>query len=268
MKEYYDNDKYKTTYSIDKNKHPDSEEVVFLGKKTTLGDLRQVYSRFDERKYKMISFYDDIFQYTTLGLYEIVCELYNLDLPIPLNDYIHRSEVYGIDFVYNHIHRLRPDLTITKEDIEKIDEDNYGAILMRSPLSKNFESLFKLRQVLDSHMLVFRHKFNGYKEFIKTISEKYDIAYTSIEPVFLHGLGEKDLYDQLPDSKISYFDIVICNDARALLDFILAKGIEETIVLTSLNHCGISPEDQYLFEEILEGVGPNNSRIHYLSEDL
>lgn len=268
MKEYYDNDRYKTTYTVDKKAHPDTEEVTFLGRNVKLGDLRQVYSKFDERKYKMISFYDDIFQYTTLGLYEIVCEKYGLDLPIPVKEFFSRTEVSGIDFVYNHLRKVRPSIDIKRSDIETIEEDEYSAILMRSPLSKNFDALFKMRQVLDSHMIVFKHKFNGYKEFLKTISDKFDTGYTSFEPVFLHGLEEKSLYAQLPDTKREYFDIVICNDARSLVDFLLSKGIEETMIMTSLNHCGITPEDQYLYEEILEGVGPNNSRFYYLREDI
>ena len=75
----HDINKYKTIYTYDKERHPDDEKIRFLNKDVTLGEIRSAFSAFDERKYKSIVFYDDIFQYTSLGLFDIICEIYGFN---------------------------------------------------------------------------------------------------------------------------------------------------------------------------------------------
>lgn len=263
----HDINKYKTIYTYDKDRHPDSEKIRFLNKDVTLGEIRSAFSAFDERRYKSIVFYDDIFQYTSLGLFDIVCEIYGFDELPPINDFFNRKEIYGVEFIFNYLNKKYPG-RISLEDILKIEKENYGEIIQRSPLSKNFRPLFKIRELMDAQLIVFKYKFNGVVGFLKSISKDFDEGYCSIEPVYLNGSTEKNFYKTLPKNKLNYFDIVICNDAKSLLDYTIEKDIEETYILTSMNHCGITEEDRVLYEVLLEGVGPNYSNINYLAEDI
>ena len=268
MRQYFNREKYKTTYTIDKEKHPDSEVINFLGRKMTLGEIRSQYAKFDERKYKMISFYDDIFQYTSLGLYDLICDKYKLNDKIPIKAFFNRTEVDGIDFVVNTINKLHPEIGLTKEIAKTIERENYDAIISRSPFSKNFDGLCKIRETLSHHMMVFKYKFDGYDAFLKSISERVDTDYTTFEPVFLNGASDSELYESIPESRYSYFDMVVCNNAKALFDFIMEKNIQEVMLLTPINHNGVPPEDLALYSLLLEGTGPNNSQIQYISEEI
>ena len=63
----------KLEYNIDK-KHLDTEKVKGLdGNMHELGEFRKVFSTyFMEKKKGMLLFYDDIFQYTSLGLLDML----------------------------------------------------------------------------------------------------------------------------------------------------------------------------------------------------
>ena len=62
--------------------------------------------------------------------------------------------------------------------------------------------------------------------------------------------------------------MVVCNNAKALFDFIMEKNIQEVMLLTPINHNGVPPEDLAFYSLLLEGTGPNNSQIQYISEEI
>lgn len=265
MEPTYDYDKFRTTYTIDKSAHPDSEVIHFCGKDRTLGEIRQHYSKFDERKYKMIIFFDDIIQYTGLGLYEVVCDLYGIkDYTIPVADYVNRKQMYGVDWVCDKVEKFN----IPKEEVYRIEKEYYTDIVAKSPVSSNAEGIFRMRDILEGQMIVFRYKFSGMDKFIENVKETYcSGSYSSLEPVILNGASEESFYKQLPKSRYSYMDIVVCNDAASLLDFIIDNNINDAQILTSLDRCGLTGEEQAAYN-YFEDVGPNNSRLMYLKEGI
>lgn len=259
-----DFDKFRTEFNIDKKNHPDSEVIDFCGKKRTLGEIRKVYNNFNERRYNLLSFYDDIFQYTSLGLIDIILDIYNIDEKIPFESYFKRTETNSLDFVYNF---FKGDLS--KEIISDIEKEYYEEILLRSPFSKNAQRLYKIRSILESQLMVFKYKFKGLDIYKRKIIETYGKdEYISFEVDFLNGRTENKYINDLPKIKEKFTDIVIINDASSFVDYMDKKEINDSIILTSLDHCGLTKEEQYTYEIVLQGVGPRNSRIFYIEEGI
>jgi hypothetical protein len=261
----YDRNKFKTIFNIDSVNHPDSEIINFCGKDMTLGEVRKLHESFDEKSYNMISFYDDMFQYSSLGLLDLIFDLRHINSPIPYKQFFNRRVVYGKEFVYNIVKRFN----ITKEEVDEIEEKYYEEILRRSPLSHNAKSYFKMREICQNQLLIMAYPFSIQNKFIRFIQETYGKdEYISLEIDYRKNKTEEEYLSSIPKSFYPYFDITICQDAASLMEFMIKHDIHDTHILTPFEHCGLSDEAKFTFEAYLEGVGPNNSILHYIKEEL
>ncbi|MDR1502260.1 MAG: hypothetical protein LBT43_07385 [Prevotella sp.] len=261
----FDISKYKTEINIDKINHPDTEIIDYHGNMMQLGDIRKLYEQFEEKRYNMISFYDDIFQYTSLGLLDLIFDLHNINSPIPFKSFFKRHCIYGKQFIYDIVKRFN----ITKEQVDDIEKNNYEEILRRSPVSHNANSYFKIREICSNQLLVMKYPFSIANTFIRFIQETYGKdEFISLELDYLGNKTEEEYLKTFPKSKISYFDIVICQDAASIIEFMVEKNIKGTEILTPFDHCGISNEAKLAFETYLGGTGPNGCKIHYVNEEV
>jgi hypothetical protein len=260
-----DADKYKTTFNIDKVNHPDTEIVKFAGKDIQLGEVRKLYESFEEKKYNMLSFYDDMFQYTSLGLIDLIFEIHKINSPIPIKSFINRRNVYGKYFVYELMKRFK----INKEEIDTIEKKYYEEVLRRSPISANAEGYFKMRDICQAQLMIFKYPFSLEKRMARTVQEAFGKnEYISFEIDYCKNLTEEEYIKASGKSRSKYFDIVICQDAASVIEYIDAHKIYDTHILTPLEHCGLSNEMKYAMEAYTNGVGPNNCRLHYVNEKI
>jgi hypothetical protein len=260
-----DEEKYKTVYNIDKENHPDDEIVRFSGKEFRLGDVRKFYEVFDERKYSLLSFWDDMFQYTSLGLLDLLLELHKINSPIPIRSFLTRKAIYGKQFVYNVMKRFKID----KEEIDAVEKKYYEEILKRSPISANSEGYFKLREICDRQLMVFKYDFSIIKTVSRIVQESFGRnEYISFETDFMGKRTEEEYLKFFSSRYPKFFDIVICQDAAAIIEYIDKCHILDTHILTPFEHCGLSNEVKYTIEAYTDGVGPNNCRLHYIKEKL
>jgi hypothetical protein len=256
---------YKTEYMIDKINHPDTEIVTFCGKKMPLGEIRMLHENFEEKRYNMITFYDDLFQYTSLGLLDIIFSLKKINSPIPFKSFFNRRMTYGKEFVYTIAKRFN----IEKEEVDAIEKEHYEEILACSPLSHNAESFFKIREICDNHLMVIKYPFSIQQSFIRHIQETFGKnEFISLEIDYIHNKKEQDYLELLPKSKLMYFDIVICQDVASIIEFIVDRKIKNTQIVAPFEHNGLSPEAKFTFEVYLEGIGPNNCKLNYIKEEL
>jgi hypothetical protein len=238
--------------------------VRFCGKDLPLGNIRKLYENFDEKKYSMISFYDDMFQYTSLGLIDLLFDSYKINSPIPVKSFFNRRNIYGKYFIYEVMKRFK----ISEEEVDKAEEKYYEEVLRRSPMSHNAESFFKIRNICMSQLMVFKYPFKYMTTLVRNIQESFgQNEYISLEIDYCKNKTEEEYLAALPESKRSYFDIVICQDAASVIEYMDKYHIIDTHILTPFEHCGISPEAKYTFEAYTEGVGPNNCRLYYIKEE-
>lgn len=264
MKNYYDKDLFKTQYFIDKSSHPDNEVIRFCGKDMALGEVRRLYENFEEKRYNMISFWDDMFQYTSLGLIDIIFDLHHINSPIPVKPFFNRKATYGKEFVYDTVKRFN----ITKDEVDNIEKNHYEEIILRSPLSKNAAGFFKIRNICTSHLLVLKYPLSNIDTITQNLQETFgQDEYISLEVDYCYNKTEEEYLNTISKAKESYFDIIICQDAASIIEFLVSHSIKGSQILTPLDHNGLSFEAQYTFLEFLEGLSPNASKLHYVKEN-
>lgn len=258
--------KFATKYNIDKEKHPDSEVVVINGKKVSLGDVRKEYEEHHkERLYKMFTFYDDVFQYTSIGLLDIIYEMYDIKLDLPIKYFFNRNESDGREFVI----KWCESFGIKREDILNIEKKYYYDILLRSPWSKHATSFLKIRSITDAHIMVFREHFDQEEAFSNKIINKYkgQYAYSSFEMDFLKDKDLSSYFKEIPKRFDKYFEIAIVPDAKILLDFLEERKIDSTTIISFDKHCGLTPDYQMIYE-MFDSIGPRNTRLFYVEDGL
>jgi hypothetical protein len=260
-------EQYRTKYDIDKKAHPDTEIVRFCGRDLPLGEVRKQYDNFNERKYKMFSFFDDVYQYTTLGLMDIIYDKYHVKTTLPIKDFFERKEIYGIDWLAANVAKYG----LTKDDLLEIKKERYSELILRSPISKNIAGFFKMREILDGEIIVFDYPFNGIEEFVKKIMKMYGHSdFSPIQIEYLRGRTEKEYYDSIKrsTSRNQMFDVLACGDAQAFIDFANTAGIDDTVIMTNAYHNGIPMSEQYVYVEMFDCVGPRNCRLYYMADDI
>lgn len=228
---------FKTQHTIN-DEHPDSEIVRYYGQEITLGQLRK---GFDDLEHlgNMSIFYDDVFQYTSLGLLDLVFEIKKINSPIPIKDFFDR-EVFGNEFVKN----ICGLWGISKEEVDAIEAKYYAEILRRSPMSKNAIPFLNLRKSIRSQTLIFRHKFNGVHDTFDVIRDKYvgaDGGFVSLEYDFMQGRSEKEYLANVSKNRYERFEITVAQDLGAVMDFFEKNSISGTIIST-VNHNGANKD--------------------------
>lgn len=254
---------FRTQYNIDVSR-PDSEKIRYYGKDVTLGDIRGTFNQFQERPKNMVIFYDNMFQYTSLGLLDLIYDIKNIVSPLPVKEFYDRDEL-GNDFV-----KKMCDLWgISSEEVDKIEKDNYKEILMRSPITKFAVPFIKMRKGLRSQIFVFKYYVDGIAEMFDDIKTKYLSAvgeYVSIETEFLNGKSIKEYLETYSEIKRSRLEYVATEDAGSLINYIESKKIEGTEILTFPIHNGMAPEQMLKVMDNDSGFGFGDYIVKFMNE--
>ena len=258
----------KIEYNIDKN-HLDTEQVKGLdGNMHELGEFRKVFSTyFVENKKGMLLFYDDIFQYTSLGLLDMLFELHHIDFKLPVEQFLTRG-VRSEDFVKS----ICSLYDIDYREAQYIERKYYAEVLRRSPFSKNAMAFLKLRKSLRLQRFVYKWPCEGITDVLKGYQKQYSKGqddYASLEADYLMGRTEKEyLHYMVKQKALSYLDLIVIKDAGGFMDFVEETHIDTEIgmnVYTTEFHNGLSPE-QIASIYIGKGYGNGDYTISLMKE--
>lgn len=258
--------RFQTLDNIDIS-HKNDEIVRCRGKDCKLGDVRAMVSQLQMHLKNMYIFYDDIFQYTSLGLLDLVFEIKGIESPLPVKEFFNRKE-FGNDFVK----KICKMWGIEPKEVDAIEQKYYAEILARSPLSKNSEPFLNMRKGLMSQTFIFRYSCNGLYEIFDNLRRYYTSAtgeYVRSSLKFTNGLSEKEYLNTMPSTEFGKLDYVVIQDAGAMMSFLDKNKINVgTNILTFANHNGMSDEqiDRVLSND--SGLGFGDYLVEFIKEGM
>lgn len=155
------------------------EKIIINNESFDMKEYRKLEKKFkpNENKLKdVIVFWDDLIQYTTLGLIdcilddkkEIVDKIYDYDLFF----YRKTEDSYYIDFIKN-LFKNNFKIDLTDDYIKSIELKNCVKILKTSPASSFFHSFIRSEFIYKSVLFCFRHYFNGIEDFVRSIKNRF-----------------------------------------------------------------------------------------------
>ena len=256
---------FRTKYDIDTINHPDSEIVKIYGKNFKLGDVRASCQMYNERLTNMTLFYDDVFQYTSIGLMDLVFEKFNIPSKLPIKEFMNRS-VLADKFVKT----ICGLWGVSEKDIDDIERENYIEILRRSPFTKNTEAYLLMRQFLSTQRFVFKYECPEMSSVLNDLKYTYINAekqYVSVELDYLNGNSIYSYLENMPASKKRCLEVIVVEDAGSVASYFDKKGCSGSSVITFLKHNGLSNEQ---YETILtnDGFGNDNYIVNFIKEGI
>ncbi len=263
---YLDKTSLKTNHIIDKKAHPDDELVYNFGKMVRLGDLRALCDTYEERKLNMYVVFDDVFQYTSLGLLELLFELHDIRFPIPYEEFFKRQK-FANDFVKDTVKFFG----ISSEEVDAVEKEFYPVILARSPVSKNAEAILRLRKMLATQKFIFKWPCKMISDIMDEISGGYytsaDGEYVSAEAIFLKGKTEKQFWESLPKKYYKYLELIACQDAGTLVNLIEKNQIDTGAnILTHPIHNGLDIKHIKQCLDNPDGFGFGDYSVRFMKE--
>lgn len=239
-----DVEKPKAVYYIDKKAHPDSEEVVCFGKKTTLGEFRALSDRLNEKTNTMLIFYDDIMQYTSIGLLDLIYKAFEIPGNIPVKSFMNRKKD-AKSFIKSVIDMW----DINENDVLELERTMYKQLFYISPVSINFIPFLKMREFLTSQTFVFKYNVPGIQDLFGELRDAYRDGRGEYVPLivdFLNGKTEEQYISSIiKGPKEKNMRTIVCNNAGPILDVLEKRGVETTtMVMTPEDHNLINDEQQ------------------------
>ncbi len=157
----------------------DKTYVKFNNESVQMKDVRKIESKygqkFQDKLKRILVFWDDVVQFTTLGSIDLLMETLEID-DSELGDEISDEFFYrpveltdGIDFTVS-VFKSKFDMELDPDSVRNFFEVNYVEILRRSPVSTMFVTIIRMESILRSIKLCFKHKFSGIDKFILSFS--------------------------------------------------------------------------------------------------
>ncbi len=257
---------FRTKFNIDTIAHPDSEIVKIYGKNFRLGDVRATCQAYNERLSNMTIFYDNTFQYTAIGLMDLIFEKFNIPSNLPITEFMNRS--ISADKFVKTVCGL---WGVSEKDVDDIERENYIEIMKRSPLTKNTEAFLLMRHFLMGQRFVFKYQCPEMAVVLNDLKSRYvniDKQCIPIEMDYLNGNSISDYLKHLPSVKKSYLEIVVTEDAGSVMDYFDKHGcMTGSNIITFLKHNGLT-DKQYFTILNNEGFGNENYIVNFIKEGI
>lgn len=256
------NQEFNIQHTIDEKLKDPNLKLKFGNNEFSLAEINNIFPT-KEKKIDMFIEWDNMCQYSCIGLVTKINELIKENRKINFHDFL-RRDIYpnAIDYVKKVIF---PELD--SKLIDKVMIKYYNEIMAKSPVTDFFNKLNLMKFMLNSVTFMFRYNVRGLDDFVNSISsEKFNNEVTCKYVVYETEDQERYAIKELPIK-----EIYIVPDMGLYYQAMIEYDKENTTIMGYNNHTGISPYIlAYYFNEF-EKVGlngPNDIKLSFLQEYL
>jgi len=240
----------------------DDTELQMGDNKVTYGELKDMYNVVNQEPIRCLVYWDDVCQYTSLGLIEVINALVDTDAKIDLEHFFTRPNdyVYGIEYVYKLFeHALKP------QEIDMIKRKYYWKILQLSLKSMVFNSIIKINNFYERIGFYFPYHFKnedmlraGFKETIFTKMPMENIKFYFAES----DGGFNDVM------KKGCYNSVITPNIKSTYEYIIANDLKRIAIIGPEDHNGMTDEIYEVLEKYEKLPLPNYCSLSQYMEQI
>lgn len=209
----------------------------------------------------ILIYWDDICQFTSIGLIEALNVLFQSNAKIDLEHFFTRPNLYsnGMNYVYKMFEK-----TLTKDKIDMVKKEKYWQILEISLKSSIFASLIKISNYIDRIGFYFPYEFpncislkSGLNKFLFNDEKPNGVQfYYATKRKFNNILGG-DTYNA-----------IITPNIVDTYKYILDNKLEKISIIGPENHNGIDQELAQLISKLENRPLPNYCSISLYKEQI
>lgn len=246
----FDKDQYKTGSDvkinevIDKNLKEDT--VLPMGEnEVSYGELKSLYPINNQERINCLIYWDDIMQYTTFALIEIINSMLNIDTTdemIDFKSFVSRPNDYsnGMTYVFKLYEKI-----LTKEKIIEIRDKVYWKMLQLSLKSNMYISIQKTATFMQSIGFWFPCTFNNC-ESLKLGLKQLLMTDKNTDAIKFHYGNVESFHDAF---KSGNYNAIITPNIQSTYNFIIKNDIKRIDIIGPEAHNGINEETYDLFQK-------------------
>ena len=239
-----------------------NDTVINVGDyKTTYEDIQASYPINKQEPIRLLVYWDDVCQYTSLGLIEVLNSLLESNAKIDIEHFLSRPNdyIYGIDYVKKIFEK-----TLVPEQISEIKKEYYWNIMKLSLKSSLFNSLIQTNSFYDRIGFYFPYEF-----------AHRHILQQDLTKVFFKGKlqGKCDFFyaTDIPFNRLlstENFNSIITPNIVDTYHYIINNDLEQISIIGPEAHNGIDDELASVFAKYEKCPKPNKCSISMYIEQL
>lgn len=235
------------------------DNLVIGGKKTTLDEIRKLAPITTEEPFVAFIQWDDMCQYTAIGLFYLINEAFDNEFKFNLLDFFNREEYpNGIEYIKKEVLK-----ELDENDINTVYRENYLEILEKSPLTNFYNNLSMFYKPFKKIIFNFPFELPELHNLVDDISKNLFFGKIEAKASFIPN---KDLHNVYKSNLHDYYVIPDMGDAYATF---IDNSIAEKSILSYINHNGLNPFIGAIYADNkakFEINGPFNINLNYLLE--
>jgi len=255
----------------------DNEEITFQNDYIPAKEMREAEKflspEYTKTRKSVVVFWDDVLQFTTLGLIDCLMDHFNLgdDVRFDLSNFFYRGvENTRYNVFVKRVFKTLFNKQLTDEFIMEFEKKYYGYILQRSPVAALYDTFIKMYLLHGRIFICFRHPFDGCRELCQSLLAQIPIPTgMSIEYGFLSEY-ENDELKFLKD-RGNEFDVIMIQDLSKAFNYLdITNNTRNRVLMAPNIHNGVH-EDYFatLYETFRNiRVGPYNSTLAIHNDSL
>lgn len=229
------------------------------GKTYTYQDINNAFPIHKQDPIRCAIYWDDICQFTSIGLIELVNQICNSNAKIDLKHFMSRDNEYsyGIKYVYKIFENV-----LSKEQINEIKNKFYWRIMTMSLRTELFTALTRIDTYFDKIAFYFPCRFDHNADLKKDLKDIFFKKYTEEKLFFFYaedGLPFNELLKQ------GYNSIITPNIAETY-EYILNNNIQKITMISPDRHNGLTDDLYEMFCKYSKFPRPNNCQISLYEE--
>lgn len=248
-------------YNVDPNLTDDTK-LQMGDNEVSYSDIKKFFSPRKQDPIRCLVYWDDICQFTSLGLIEVVNEIAKADAKIDIEHFLTRPNEYsyGIQYVYKLYEKV-----LNKAQIQQIKRTFYWDIMCRSLRSSLFTSILRLDTYFDRLGFYFPFPFENNLQLK-----------TEFREIFFKNRGQDKLQFYYASDKIAFNDIikkggyncVITPNISQTYEYILKNDLKRITIVGPEDHNGLTPEIYNMLFRYKLLPRPNYCEINLYREQI
>lgn len=262
--EYSTNQQINVKENVDPNLKPDT--ILKMGENDiSYGELRNMYPINNCEPIKCLIYWDDIMQFTSFGLIEVINALKGFDMKeetIDFNHFFNRPNEYsnGLAYVFKMYEKV-----LDKSEIINIRDKYYWKILEMSIKSQLFVSIQKTSSFFDKIGFWFPVTYINC-ENLKASLQQFLMKNKSIDSIVFH-YGNTESFHQALQS--NGYNSVITPDIKSTYNYIIKNNLKRISLLGPNKHNGINDKTYEVFAKYSGKLPfPNYCSVNLYKEDV
>lgn len=247
-------------YKKDPELNPDT--VIYNGKtETTYKNILEDFPINKDVPISVLVYWDDICQFTSIGLIEILNALFKSNANIDLEHFFDRPNEYcdGMKYVYKIFEK-----TLKPEDIDKVKKANYWHLLEISLKSSLFTSLNRISSFINNIGFFFPYRFDNC-DSLRTGLNKFFFDDKKPDGVKFY-YGNKIEFNSI--LKDGLYNSIVTPDITTTYKYILDNDLKRISIIGPDSHNNIDDELGELLVKLNNVPKPNYCSVSIYKEQI